>query len=159
MTHATLTRLAQHRDTLLGMVADLPEEALDWRAEEGWSIRQILTHLVNAEEDHRAIIEAVVDGNTDRIPIEFDIDTHNNGRVAGRGHLDKAGLLAGLAAQRELTQDLFERLSEAQLDLLAPHPALGEMSLGNIFRVIAMHEKMHAREIELIRARHKAHPG
>ncbi len=32
------------------------------------------------------------------------------------------------------------------------HPVLGEMSVSGIFRIIAIHEQMHTREIAAIRA-------
>jgi len=150
MIHPTLARLAKNREHLLELVGDLPDRALDLRLEESWSIRQILTHLVNAEEDHRQIIEVIVNGDLDRLPAQVQLHEHNAARLAERGHLTHDELLAALNAQREQTIALFNSLSADQLAEVGPHPVMGEMSVVNIFRVIAMHEHTHARDIQAI---------
>lgn len=150
MTHPTLSRLAKNREHLLELVGDLPDRALDLRLEDGWSIRQTLTHLVNAEEDHRQVIEVIVAGDLDRLPDQVQLHEHNAARLAERGHLAHDTLLAALHEQREQTIALFTSLSADQLEKNGPHPVVGEMSVGNIFRLIAMHEHTHARDIQAI---------
>jgi uncharacterized protein (TIGR03083 family) len=148
MTHPTVAKLAQNRTKLLGVVSTLSEDELDRRLRDGWTIREMLTHLLNAEEDHCRISAVIARGESDRLPKTIDIDTYNAERLAARGRLDRSELLSALAAQRERTLALFNSLSESQLALSGPHPALGEMTVGNIFRVIAVHEQMHTRDIE-----------
>jgi uncharacterized damage-inducible protein DinB len=152
MTHRTLEKLAASRQALLDQIADLSEDALDQRYGDGWTIREILTHLLNAEEDHCRVIAVVAKGEAHRIPAVFALDEHNQARLTERGRLSRSALLAALDEQRSKTEALFNRLSEDQLAMIAPHPALGEKTLDEIFRVMALHERMHTREIAIARA-------
>ena len=147
MTHPILTKLAKSREALLAAIADLPEETLDRHPADGWTIRQVLTHLVNAEEDHCQVIEVIVRGETDRLPAEFSLDEHNERRVAERARWTRSELLDALTAQRRETEALLNRLSADQLALRGRHPVLGEKSVDELFRIIALHERMHAQEI------------
>lgn len=147
---AILKRLAASRAALFSMVAELPEATLDWRMDGGWSIREILTHLVNAEEDHRRVIEVVARGEAHRVPTELDMNAHNEQRVSERGHLLKSDLLVALSAQRAATERLYQQLDAGQLSLIAPHPVLGDQTLEAIFRIIGLHERQHTRDIAAI---------
>jgi uncharacterized protein (TIGR03083 family) len=147
MTHPTITKLARSRERLLALVSGLSEDALDQCLPGGWTIRTVLTHLLNTEEDHCQISATIASGEIERLPPTIDIDAYNAERLAARGHLTRDALFAELAVQRERTIALFNRLTEDQLARSGPHPALGEMTAGNIFRVIAMHEQMHTRDI------------
>jgi len=60
MAQQILVKLAKSRETLLSVIAALNENLLERRRSDGWSIRQILIHLVNAEEDHRQVIEVSI---------------------------------------------------------------------------------------------------
>jgi uncharacterized protein (TIGR03083 family) len=147
MTHTILTKLARSREELLALVSDLSDDALDQHLPDGWTIRAALTHLLNAEEDHCRISAVIASAEIDRLPPAVDIDAYNAERLTARGHLTRDDLFAALTAQRERTITLFNRLTEDQLARSGPHPALGEMTAGNIFRVIAVHEQMHTRDI------------
>lgn len=148
MADPILTKLAKSRARLLALVQDLPDEALENGPAGGWTIRQTLTHLLNAEEDHCRIIAVVAKGEAHRLPDQIDIDAHNAAGLESRGHLSRAELLDALVAQRQRTEALFARLSSDQLALIAPHPALGQMPLRDIFRVLGVHEQQHARDLE-----------
>jgi uncharacterized damage-inducible protein DinB len=158
MTHAILIRLARSREKLLALVSDLSEEALDQRLPDGWTIRSALTHLLNAEEDHCRISAVIASGEIERLPPTVDIDTYNAERLAARGRLSRAELFAALAAQRERTVALFNRLTEDQLTQSGPHPAFGEMTAANVFRIIAVHEQRHMRDIAALLETQKGVP-
>jgi uncharacterized damage-inducible protein DinB len=157
MTHPLLKRLEGSRAVLLAVIADLPDSALDRRATEGWSIREMLTHLVNAEEDHRRVIAVVAAGEAHRLPATLDMNAHNEQRVAARGHLTKEELLAALADQRRQTETLLLQLRADQMEWIAPHPVLGDKTLDEVFRIIGMHERLHARDIAALLGDHDAH--
>lgn len=147
--HPPLDRLNRSRARLLAVVESLTEDDLDRPAAGDWTIRQILSHLVTSEEDHRQVIEVIVRGEeTDRLPREFALDAHNAHRLAELGQLSREALLAALAEQRAQTVALVQRLDEAALAQRGPHPALGEMSVDDIFRIIAVHEQRHLRDIQ-----------
>lgn len=146
--HPPLDRLNKSRARLLAVVEPLTEDDLDRPAAGDWTIRQILSHLVTSEEDHRQVIEVIVQGKADRLPREFALDAHNARRLAELGQLSREALLAALAEQRAQTVALVQRLDEAALAQRGPHPALGEMSVDDIFRIIAVHEQRHLRDIQ-----------
>ncbi len=148
MAQGILEKLAKQREQLIAVVGALPEEAMERAVEGEWSIRDCLTHLANAEEDHCRVIAVAVRGDGARLPASLDLDEHNRQRLAQRGRLERDDILAAMAAQRERTEALFNRLSEEQLELAVRHPALGDMTVAKIFRIIGLHEKMHLKEIE-----------
>lgn len=152
MAHKTIERLTASRTRLLNVIERMEASDLDRPAqhdgEAGWTIRQVLTHLLNAEEDHCRVAAVISRGQADRLPSEFSLDDHNQARMVERGTLSRADLLSALAAQRERTLELFRGMDESALEQAGRHPALGEMTVGNIFRIIGMHEKMHLRDIE-----------
>jgi uncharacterized damage-inducible protein DinB len=150
MSHPTLDKLAKSREKLLAAVSALPEETLDLHSADGWTIRETLTHLVNSEEDHCRVIAAVVRGEAHRLPSNFDLNQHNAARLAERGHLTRAELFKALDTQRQRTVALFNSLGEDQMALVGTHPALGETTVSNVFRVLAMHEQMHTRDIQAV---------
>jgi uncharacterized damage-inducible protein DinB len=151
MPHQILVKLAKSRESLLRVVADLSEETLDLSSGDGgWTIRNILTHVLNAEEDHCQVIAVVADGQADRLPATLVLDEHNERRVAERGRMSHQALLDALAEQRRRTEALFNRLSADQLGWVAHHPVLGEKTLDEIFRILSLHDRLHTKEITAI---------
>lgn len=147
MTHPLVKKLTDEHEKLVTLVKGLEEEALDRRHGDGWTIREVLTHLVNAEEDHCRVISVVAKGELHRLPSEFNLNEHNARRVAERGHMSRDQLLEALDKQRARTLALLERMDEADMEKEANHPALGEITIGKIFRVIGIHERMHHQDI------------
>ena len=150
MPHPIHTKLARNRAKLLDVLSTLADDQLDQRSAEGWSIREMLTHLLNAEEDNTEVITAIVEGNSDQIPAEFDLDAHNVQRVNEREAMTLDELLVALAAQRERTESLLGGLSEGHLQLTGRHPLAGDSTVNDIFRFIVLHDPLHARDIKAI---------
>lgn len=141
-------KLDRARARLLDVLDRLDDAALDARGADGWSVREVVTHVINAEEDHCRVAAVIVRGELDRLPRELDLDAHNQARVAERGHLSLAELRRALADQRVRTEALLQRAAAAdRLDASGPHPVLGDTTVGNIFRVMALHDQMHTRDI------------
>ena len=147
VTHKILEKLAREQSALFELVEPLSEAELDVRYGDGWTVREILTHLWNAEEDHCRVIATIVKGDHDRLAGALNLENHNAARLQERGLLSKGEIFAGLAAQRGRTEGLFHKLTEEQLRLEGRHPALGQMTVDKIFRIIGIHMKMHAQEI------------
>ncbi len=147
MSHKILDKLAKDLSALNTVVEPLSEADLDKQHGDGWTIREILTHLWNAEEDHCRVIATIAKGEHEKLAGDLNLDEHNSIRLNQRGSLSKADILAGLAAQRARTEGLFNRLSEEDLGLEGRHPALGQITIEKIFRVIGIHMKMHLQEI------------
>jgi uncharacterized damage-inducible protein DinB len=147
VAYPILEKLTRERESLLVTIKGLEGESLDRRVGEGWTVREVLTHLVNAEEDHCKVIALTVRGDAGRLPGEFSLDDHNAQRLSERGQLSLDQILDALSDQRKRTRDLFERLNEEQLEMPVHHPALGETKVSKIFRIIGLHERMHLKEI------------
>jgi hypothetical protein len=147
VSHKILDKLAKDLSALNTVVEPLSEADLDKQHGDGWTIREILTHLWNAEEDHCRVIATIAKGEHEKLAGDLNLDEHNSIRLNQRGSLSKADILAGLAAQRARTEGLFNRLSEEDLGLEGRHPALGQITIEKIFRVIGIHMKMHLQEI------------
>ena len=147
MADKILDRLAQQREATLETLDALTESQMDQAVDDEWTVRDVLTHLLNAEEDHCRVIAVAVRGDMDSLPRTFNLDTHNQERLAARGALTLEDLRAALVAQRERTTALYHRIDAEQLDMPVPHPALGETTVGKIFRIIGLHEKMHLKQI------------
>jgi uncharacterized damage-inducible protein DinB len=150
MTDPILVKLAKSREKLLAVASKLTDDMLDRRASDGWSIRENLTHLVNAEEDHRNVIAAIARGEADRLPPSLELDDYNASQLAKRGRLSLTEILTALDEQRRQTEALFHTLNADQLAWRARHPVLGEMSISDIFRILGIHDQLHLREIEAI---------
>lgn len=148
MSHKILEKNAKEQSALFALVEPLSEAELDNQYGDGWTIREILTHLWNAEEDHCRVIATIAKGDHAKLEGSLDLENHNATRLAERGNQTKADILAGLAAQRARTEALFNRFSEEQLALEGRHPALGQMTIEKIFRIIGIHMKMHTQEIK-----------
>lgn len=153
MGHPTLEKLTRDRERLVALVETLSEEELAKSVDDSWTVRDTLTHLANAEEDHCKVIAVAVRGDPERLPQQLDLNDHNARRLQERGVLGRGELLAAMAAQRERTEALFARVKDEHLELPVRHPALGETTVGKIFRIIGIHEKMHLKEIEEALAR------
>jgi uncharacterized damage-inducible protein DinB len=147
VAHPILEKLSRERESLLSTIEGLEGDSLDRRVGHGWTVREVLTHLANAEEDHCKVIALTVRGDAARLPAEFSLDHHNAQRLSERGYLSLEQILSALSDQRQRTRELFERLNEEQLEMPVRHPALGETTVSKIFRVIGLHERMHLKEI------------
>lgn len=155
MPDSVLNRMARNREKLLGIVTTLDDDAFNQThhdPEHGgtWSVRDILTHVLNAEEDHCRVAALIARGDLDRLPSDFDLDAHNAHRLAERGTLTRDELFAALDHQRQRSIDLYSGFSDEQRALSGPHPALGEISVSGIFKVIAMHDLLHLRDLQAI---------
>lgn len=148
MADRIVDKLTQERAATLALLNTITDERWTHAVSEEWTVRDLLTHLLNAEEDHCKVIALAARGEGHRLPTEFDLDAHNSQRLSERGTLTRDELLAQLAAQRERTLALYHKMDSEQLESAVRHPALGETTIGKIFRIIGLHEKSHRREIE-----------
>jgi hypothetical protein len=135
------------RQALLALIEGLDEAASNWWSPEGgWSTRETLAHLVDAERAHRRFVEAVLAGQP--VHLEgFDLDRWNEEHVVRRAHQPVAEILAALHAERQATLDLLPTIPDDAWERRAIHPALGEVSVYQVIRIIGVHERQHLQEI------------
>ena len=142
-----LTNMLATRDELLALVEGLDQPTLTWRPSMGgWSIRDNLAHLADAERAHRRFVQAVLKGRSPRLE-GFDLDRWNEEHVARRAGQTPEEILDVVRSERQETLTFIADLPHDVWDRIGNHPALGEVSVRHVIRVIGVHERMHLKEI------------
>ncbi len=145
---ALIDKLAAAREEILQTIEGLDEEALTWRPGDGrWSISENLAHLASSEGSHRQVGQAIAAGQTVDAP-DFDLDTWNAARVAERRERSVDEILEEMAAERQRTLSALQDLEDEALDREGLHPALGEIAVLKVFRIIPIHERWHLKDIK-----------
>ncbi len=142
--------LASSRRFLLSCVRRVPES--DWSRvvhtdQSNWTARDLLAHIAGAEPSMLAIIGRM-QAESRYVPrADFDLDYWNRRQVEKRAAKTPEDLLSEMETNRAVTLRLLAELSDDTLDLLVQHPAYGEMTVEDIFRVIGFHERLHGAEL------------
>ncbi len=140
-------RITSARAKLLAAVEGLEAAAWEWRPDDGrWSVRLTLAHVGEAQWSHLEVARRAVAGEPVDLP-GFDLDAWNAAAVAERSAWPVDRILADLDAAQEATLVFLEELDADHLAVTESHPALGEMSVGQALRIIAVHDGMHRRDI------------
>jgi uncharacterized damage-inducible protein DinB len=117
------------REELLTLIEGLDEAILTWCPPQGgWSIRDNLAHLADAERAHRRFVVAVLQGRPTRLE-GFDLDRWNQEHVARRANQSVSDILDALRAERQETLALVVALPPDVWDRQGDHPALGQVSI------------------------------
>lgn len=140
-------RLNDSRRELLASVEELgTTHAAAPTSNAGWAVRDVLAHLAGAELGHQQVIRALLAG---RAPdgTGFDLDAFNAADVAARQGASLAELLGELAGNRNDTLALLETIGPDNWQRGGYHPGGFDTTVEGVFRIIAIHEKRHAKEI------------
>ena len=145
---ALIARLEKGRirthETLAGLSPDQWQTIL--YPEPPWTVRDLLAHLVSAEERLLELAQDVAAGGAG-VPEGFDFDAFNAEDTLRLADRSPQALLAGLDAARRRTLDWAGSLDEGQLDLLGRHPALGQITLETMITAIYGHQLLHMRDL------------
>ncbi len=148
-----IEKMTAVRSDLVALVEGLDEPTRTFRPNDGrWTIWEIVAHLVDAEKAHRRFIKAVLAGKEITPRPDFDLDRWNNSHVGQRAGQSTTDLLAELAAQRVKTLAVIRNIPAEAWLKEARHPALGQITLRQVTKVIGIHEKMHLRDIQAVLA-------
>jgi uncharacterized protein (TIGR03083 family) len=138
--------LAASRAYLLSVAKHIaPDQALNSTENPAWNVHDLLAHLASAEGGLQATVQRFLAAR--ELPEAFDLSYWNARQVAKRSDQGVSELIDSLAASREDTLNLLASLTEEQLDVPGKHPAGFDTTVGGVFRVIALHERTHGREI------------
>ena len=146
-------RLAHGRETFLGAVAALDQAALArpvWAEGGTWTARELIGHVAYAEAGMLPLIAGGVAGNAPVPPADFDIDRYNEGKLRRARAQTIPELLALLDESRSGTLRLLAPLTARELDLPVQHPVAGPTTVEGIFRIIAYHERLHAKDLRTL---------
>lgn len=139
-------KLDAARNYLLAVAAQVTDDrALAATDNPEWNVHDILAHLAAAERGLQATVHRFLAG--DPLPEGFSLDAWNRRQVAKHKDRPVAELLESLHASRQDTLALLDSLAEEQLDVSGTHPAGFQTTVAGIFRIMAIHERDHGREI------------
>jgi hypothetical protein len=142
-SQVAVTMLSRTPNVLKGLVSDL--ESVTQTLDEGWSVKDVVAHLVDAEsiafaDRIRRIVEE------DRPFIE-SIDPPARLDDGGYSERSLTELLDDLAERRSANLSVVEGLSPQQLSRSGEHDQAGEISLEQIIHQWAYHDLMHLKQI------------
>jgi hypothetical protein len=136
------------------LLAGLPREVLEAPNDEGWSLKDILAHVLDAEGI--AFVERISRMLREERPSIASIDPPARlieGGYAARGLED---LLASLEAQREEHAAWLASLSAVELARTGEHDTVGEIRVVDIAHQWAAHDMAHLRQMALMLQAHVA---
>lgn len=118
--------------------------------EEGpWTARSILAHFVSAEQGFLKIFASIRDGGPGASD-DFDVDRFNASQQAKLAEITSAELLARYGMTRAQMVEFAASLEEADLQKTGRHPALGITSLGEMLKMVYLHNIMHLRDLKKV---------
>jgi len=85
-------------------------------------------------------------GETVELP-GFDLDAWNEAQIAKRAGWPADRVLADLEAAQQASFAFLDELDAETLARSGTHPALGEMNVGQVIRVIGLHDNVHRRDL------------
>jgi uncharacterized damage-inducible protein DinB len=133
-------------------IAGLDEEGFRARpAGGGWTVAEVLAHLLDDEPRLLADVEAAL--GADRAPFSANPDDEREKRAKDAAQrMPVPQVLHGLLARRRDTLGRLESLPAEGLERPAGHAAYGSTTVEGLFAHIAAHELEHAAQIQTIRA-------
>jgi len=111
-----------------------------------WTVRDLLAHFVSAEEGLLRLAQDIAEGGQGA-PEGFDYDAFNAAEQRRLAGIPPEQLLSDLQAARRRTIAWVRGLSEADLDRVGRHPALGEITLETFIEAIYGHQLLHMRDL------------
>ena len=134
------------RDELLSEIEHLSVEDLPKPVPaEGWTVKDVVTHLAANQPTQPVLIRSILDGKGGTRP-DFDLDFFNRRGLEKRQGKSIDELKSELAAGHTDTLNLLDNLTEEQLAAQGKHPR-GAMTVADIFRTIAWHDREHTGHI------------
>ena len=131
----------------LEAAAELTEAVLDRHVEGGWSARQIVHHLADAEAQSYARLRRLLAEPAGSIIQGYDEAAWANCEALGYRELPIEHSLAVFAAVRTASTDLLKRLSEADLERYALHSESGHYSVATWITTYTKHPRDHAAQM------------
>ena len=150
-------RLRERREAgraeFLAAVEALSEEDLARPAghESDWTARDLIGHVAYAETSMLPMIRGPLGGQPFQVRPDFDLDRWNDSRVRRAREQPVEALLARLEESRRELLALLDGMDDADLDRQTSHPRAPSTTVEGVIRIIAIHERDHARELRAIR--------
>ena len=132
---------------LLAVVDGLDEHVLDRHAEGGWSARQVIHHLADAEAQSYARLRRLLAEPAGSIIQGYDEGAWAACETLGYTELPIEHSLAVFRAVRAASADIVRRLTPADLERYALHTETGHYSVATWLATYTSHPRDHAAQI------------
>jgi uncharacterized protein (TIGR03083 family) len=113
---------------------------------EGWTIRDLLTHLTTSETGFVPTLRRMAAGQGG-VPADFDPNRWNAGQLRRRGETDPAQLRAELERSFAESLSVLDSLAAAELDQRGHLSDGTDGSTEDNFRLVASHKRAHTDDI------------
>ena len=147
-------KLNHERERLMAALEGITDEMASRRVEgvDGWTtIHDAMRHVASAEQSMVTVAERTVAGTYQPVP-DFDLNRFNARQVEKRQAQSWPDTLAEMASVRVHTLKVLHGWGEEQLGLPTVHPVWGDTTVGGLFRIIAIHDSLHRKDVETLRA-------
>lgn len=112
----------------------------------GWTVRQIVHHLADADRGHNFQLLGIANGQSP-IPEDFDVERYNASVTKKTVEKSPEQSRADLNENRASLNEWLDSIDDATLELEGRHASLKIMSISEILKLIAGHERLHAKDI------------
>ena len=141
-------RLKKEGEKVVAYFAALADE--QWHTEvytEGdtWTVRNVLAHFVTSERGLHRLFESVLEGGLGASD-DFSIDRYNARQQEKTKNLSPAELLEQFADVRADLAKWVSKLPQEDLAKEGRHPYLGQVQLGEMLKMIYLHNQIHFRD-------------
>ena len=142
-----LRPLEGQREETLRIVRGLDESALDRLDDDsGWTVRQLLAHLVSAELAMTFTIRRALDGEVMHLS-PADRDAFNEAQVEHSDGWDVARALSELEEARAGLREVFEAMTEEDLDRPVRWPEWPARTIRTSIPYMLEHEDAHLDQV------------
>ena len=112
---------------------------------ETWTVRNVLAHFVTSERGLHKLFDSVLKGGLGASD-EFSIDRYNARQQEKTKDLTPAELLEQFADVRADLVEWVSMRSQEDLAIEGRHPYMGQVNLGEMLKMIYLHNQIHFRE-------------
>ncbi len=116
-----------------------------------WTVRSVLAHVMSAEGAFLQLFREILEGGVG-VHAGFEIDRFNASEQTRLEPLSWVELLAAFQVGRARMVEFVNTLASEDLHRVGRHPFLGVTSLGDMVKMIYVHDQMHL-------PRHSPGPG
>ncbi|MHB8334712.1 MAG: DinB family protein [Acidimicrobiales bacterium] len=138
---------ADATSTFLAVARGVPDDQLDRHVPGGWSPRQIIHHLADAETESAGRLRRLVAEPAGSPLLAFDEDAWARSPALGYESLPVATSLAIVENLRASSLTVLERLSEHDLERYGDHSSRGRFSVADWLEAYSRHPRVHAEQI------------
>ncbi len=143
--------LSAGRETALAAFSAIQDD--EWEQQSGnpdWLVIDNLAHLAVNNNELCNMVERSVRGEAPFDPT-LDLDRWNASQIRKQRGRSVPDLLAQFEQAHERAAALVDQFSDEQLELHTSHPLYLDISVGNLLRVVGLHDQIHAPDIRVVR--------